>query len=378
MGIVSLLWHALAYTVVGIVLVWQVFSGTHITIVPSLPAAQRHRADTTGLFPVASTVQKTATSTPEQKASPLQIFQSIVQHVFTPTVPSSADIPAPKTPDQINAQTRTALVNILCVTKSGGYLHPISGSGVIIDGTGVILTSAHVGQYFLLRDYPTPGNVDCIVRTGSPAYPTYNAKLLYLPPVWVNANAAQIVAQDARGTGENDYSFLLVTSTTGGSPLPAAFAPVPITTNTPQRGDPVLLASYPAGFLEGSTITMSLYASSAFTTVAELFSFADLGTVDLLSVGGTVVSQAGSSGGAVVRQQDGALLGIIATATVGTTTASRDLHAITLAHIDRSLNAHGKGGLLQILSGDLQAKAAAFNATVAQTEKHQLIDVLEK
>jgi len=301
-------------------------------------------------------------------------FQTFVQAVSTPA-PSVATT---KTTEAVNTEARGALVNILCVTKVGGYFKPISGSGVIIDGVGVVLTNAHVGQYFLLRDYPTKDNVDCIVRTGSPAYPKYHAQLLYLPPSWVTKNANQIIVEQATGTGENDYSFLLITSTVDGSPLPDLLPAVPLTYKTPARGDPVLLAAYPAGFLDGANIETNLYASSAFTNVMDLFSFDNNGFVDLISIGGTVVSQAGSSGGAVVRQQDSALLGIITTATAGDTTAARDLRAITLAHIDRSLAAQGKGGLLQVLSGNLQAKADIFNTGIGQTEKQKLIEVLER
>jgi hypothetical protein len=84
--------------------------------------------------------------------------------------------------DALNAQTRSALVNILCSVGASGGVHPISGSGVFVDNRGVILTNAHIGQYFLLKDYPVQNNVDCVIRTGGPAQPHYRAKLLYLPP----------------------------------------------------------------------------------------------------------------------------------------------------------------------------------------------------
>lgn len=390
MNVFYSIWNFLTHAVLGVVLAAQMFFGgfaSHTTVSAPTPVMQKHAPSTTNLFPVATSAPKIATSTPtnpkpgEEKSGGYLSLPAGRQGLFAKeslAKPATPTVAIAKTSDQLNTRTRAALVNILCTTKAGGYLNPISGSGVVVDGAGVILTNAHVGQYFLLRDYPTPGNVDCIVRTGSPAQPAYRAELLYLPPVWIAKNANQIIAQEAMGTGENDYAFLLITSSTSGSPLPTAFAQVPITTDTPARGDGVLLASYAAGFLEGSIIQTSLYASSAFTTVAELFSFDAGGSVDVLSVGGTVVSQAGSSGGAVVRRQDGALLGIIATDTQGATTASRDLRAITLGHIDRSLAAQGNGGILQVLSGDLPAKAALFNSIVTPVEKQELVDVLNK
>jgi hypothetical protein len=141
----------------------------------------------------------------------------------------------------------------------------------------------------------------------------------------------------------------------------------------PNIGDPMLLAAYPAGFLSSEIITKSLYASSAVAFVTQLFSFdEDTSKVDLFSIGGTVVSQSGSSGGAVVRGTDGQLAGIIATATSGASTGERDLRAITVSHIDKSLAAQGKGGIIELLTGNVSAKAAEFNAQTAPTLTAQL------
>jgi hypothetical protein len=274
----------------------------------------------------------------------------------------------------VNSDTRVSLVNILCTPQGTGA---ISGSGIIVDGRGVILTNAHVAQFFLLQDYLPRGKVNCLIRTGSPAQPRYRAKLLYLPPTWLNANASQITEQHPTGTGENDYAFLQITDSVDSSPLPTKFPYVDMTTDRPHKGDPVLLAAYPAGFLEATTIQRDLYITSSFTTVETLFTFDDKKHVDLLSVGGTVVSQAGASGGSVIRQQDGALLAMIVTATEGATTAVRDLRAITMAHIDRSLATEGQVGIAALLTGDLSKKVGDFNANVAPELAKKLIDALK-
>jgi hypothetical protein len=77
----------------------------------------------------------------------------------------------------------------------------------------------------------------------------------------------------------------------------------------------------------------------------------------------------------VVRTYNGELAGLIATATSGTTTADRDLRAITVAYIDRSLRAAGKEGLVEFLSQNLDTIASGFAPTFAQ-EKQQLVSVL--
>jgi hypothetical protein len=319
------------------------------------------------------------TSTPP-KIAPAKSPPKAAATVAVPIVPQTLPPAPPRSinAEALNTQTRGGLVNILCMT-SGGGVHPVSGSGVFVDSRGVILTNAHIGQFFLLKDYPTQGNVDCVIRTGGPAQPQYHATLLYLPLPWVVANASQLTAPQAKGTGENDYAFLLVTDAVGTVTLPSAFPNLPMTTAEPDTNDSELLAGYPAGFLDGITIEKNLYPTSAYAKVTELYTFGEKNNVDLISIGGTIVSQGGSSGGAVVRTTDGKLEGIIATATSADTTAQRDLRAITIGHIDRSLAAQGQGGVSGLLlSQDLKTRAANFASTLAPQEKDLLIKAIER
>ncbi len=335
-------------------------------------------------FPIVKnkkTANLIATSTPKttKPAQNISAASGEPGQSSTSALATSVVIPLALPQSQVNDMARAAAVNILCTTRGGGYLNPISGSGVLISGAGVVLTNAHVGQYLLLRDYLVPGNVDCVVRTGSPATPKYHAQLLYLPPAWVDANASQITSDTELGTGENDYAFLLITSTTDpNGTLPAHFPYLPLTLDEPVQGLPMMIASYPAGYLQGITIEMSLYISTAISTVEQIYAFDDRGYPDVVSVGGTVVSQAGSSGGGIVRMQDGALQAIVATASAGDSTATRELHGITLAYINRSLNEAGLGGLIPLLKGDLKQKAADFAATTGASETQTLFKALKK
>lgn len=279
--------------------------------------------------------------------------------------------------ETLNINARAALVNILCISKSG--VGSISGSGTIIDPRGIILTNAHIGQFFLLKDYLSPNNVECTIRTGSPAVPKYHAELIYLPPAWVDANADQLKAEKAMGTGEHDYAFLRITSTTApGGTLPASFPSLSTAPSDPTIGEEVLLAAYPAGFLEGTSIERDLYITSAFTVVQKLFTFDEQGFIDVVSIGGTVVSQGGSSGGTVVRSRDGTLLGIITTATAGATTGDRDLRAIVVTHINRSMAEQGAGSIFELLAKDPATTAANFAADIAPHERQKLIEALSQ
>jgi hypothetical protein len=122
---------------------------------------------------------------------------------------------------------------------------------------------------------------------------------------------------------------------------------------------------------------MNLYTASTITTIKNIYTFDGNPQIDLISVGGTIVSQGGSSGGAAVRMQDGSLTGIIVTASSGATTAERDLRAITLAHINRSLISAGMGGIAGLLAGSASVKAAEFKEIIAPGLTKILIEAIE-
>lgn len=280
----------------------------------------------------------------------------------------------PKALESVNTETRTALVNILCETTSGSF-NPISGSGTIIDPRGVILTNAHVAQYVLLSTRPEL-RLSCTIRTGSPARPSYKASILFMPGSWVDKHANDIRASKPMGTGEHDYALLLITQTTDGSPLPAQFPFIPYDARETIgfTGDSVVVAAYPAEFTGGITTQMNLYASSAITQIRELLTFTDR-PVDLISVGGVILAQSGSSGGAVVNAW-GRLIAVVTTTSDGATTAERDLRAITLSYVDRALYQDSGVGLSTILSSDLKARNVLFMDSKAPGLAQKIIDQL--
>lgn len=376
MDVLNSLFAAFIKVIATFILAAQSLLGAFSSPVTYSPPVPEQSSTTTPSLPVASTtppIKHATTSTIKNMSTSLPVKTTTSKPLPIVSAPPTIDL------EVLNTQTRAAVVNILCTTSGGGTLRSISGSGVLIDSRGVVLTNAHVGQFFLLRDYPTLNNMDCIIRTGSPAQPMYRATLLYLPPAWIDANVSQLTAEHAQGTGEGDYAFLLITSSTNPvASLPASFPTVAMTSTSLNDGVGVLLAAYPAGFLDGTTIQKNLYIASAFTTVQKLFIFHSAPEADLTLVSGTVVSQGGSSGGAVVRAQDGKLSAIIVTDTDATTTATRDLYAITLSYIDRNLREQGLGGIAGLLSQDLSTAATSFMASTGNSEKQILIKALEK
>ncbi|HED37242.1 MAG TPA: serine protease [Ignavibacteria bacterium] len=282
--------------------------------------------------------------------------------------------------DLINQSSRLALVNILCTSKSGGSFNPISGSGVIIDKRGVILTNAHIGEYFLLENYPYNGFLNCIVRTGSPASSSYDATLLYISPTWIKNNADSITSQDPKGTGENDFAILLINSSLKkGKALPKEFPYIAtdISNSNNTVGSPVLIVGYPAGFLGGTAIQKNLYQASAFTNIKNIYTFSKT-TTDLVSVGGSIIAQKGSSGGGIISTITSKLLGIVVTSSSAFSTSDRDLNAITLAHINRSILKDIGVTLNDFLSSNLTGTTKHFNTNMQPGLTKILEDAINK
>ena len=275
--------------------------------------------------------------------------------------------------ETINTDARAALVNLLCTTNGQANLLPTTASGVLIDARGVILTNAHVAQYFLLSESKRT-NLECVVRYGAPAKALWKAEVLYVPPIWIEEHAKSITEERPTGTGEHDYALIRIKSALDGTPLPTAFPALTPDTreNIAFLDDPVLTASYPAEFLSGGGAQFSLYPVSALTTVRDLFTFGS-GKVDIISLGGIAAAQSGSSGGATVNAWS-RLVGIITTTSEGKTTAERDLRAVTLSYIDRDIGIQSGSNLSDLLSGDIAQKASDFNLNTAPNLVQLLLD----
>ena len=269
---------------------------------------------------------------------------------------------SPLPPETINVRARAALVNILCAPRGGGSLSPISGSGVIIDSQGVILTNAHVGQYVLLSEVPEI-DLSCTVRTGAPANAHWRARVLYISPSWVKKHALQLNEHRPIGSGEDDYALLIITDSITGAPLPQTFSYLPIDPrpHIAFLDDPILIATYPAEFVGGLVTQQNLYPASSFSTVQQFFTFGT-GSVDLFSVGGVIEAQGGSSGGAVVNMW-GYLVGIISTTSEGSTTAARDLRALSTNYIDTRLSVENGKNLALLLASNLADELLQFEKT---------------
>jgi len=280
----------------------------------------------------------------------------------------------------LNLKVRDAVTNIFCLSKGSGFFEPASASGVVIDPRGVILTNAHVAQYFLIRDYPVSNNIDCIIRTGSPAQPAYRASLLYISQTWIEENRQNLVLSNPQGTGEHDYALLLIREPINPSKkMPEMFPFLSAASHNElhERGQNVFVGSYPAGFLGGLSITKGLWLITSTTFIKDIYTFHE-DTADVYALGSVISTQEGSSGGAVVNALTGNLTGLITARTEGKTTDERELRALSLLYINDRLLAETGENLETFLHGDLLEKEENFRVNKAPQLKQILVNELEK
>jgi hypothetical protein len=277
----------------------------------------------------------------------------------TPAKPVVVESPAPSVDAKASDEglLKGAIVNIICLP--GGGLRGSSGSGVVVDPRGIVLTVAHVAQGFLLRDYPTKGAGTCYIRTGSPAKNAYTADLIFISPEWLQKNEATFLETNPSGTGEDDFAFLAIKSITS-TPLPSRFTYIPLSpANTEiEVKDQVGTGSYAAEFLSNSQIRSSLYPTIKFAAVDDVYTFSR-STIDIFSVAAGSAAQEGSSGGAVINSDD-RLIGLISTRTARTDLSQRSLQAITMDHIRRSFRSDTGSDLDSYLKADLPTLVSKF------------------
>jgi len=339
-----------------------------------LPIATSTQPAASGAFTIATTTQASTTSVakatttrvikptsgPTKKALPVSRDTPANPNTVSRVLNPYATAPLPF--ETINSIARAASVNIFCASRNGG-LRPISGSGAFIDSSGVILTNAHVAQYVLLAQ---SGKVDmyCHIRSGMPASARWIPQVMYIPPIWVEEHAVDISKSRPVGTGKHDYALLYVVSAIDGSPAPTRSPALSYDAREGIGfiGDTVLAASYPAEFLGATVTNFNLYPVTSISEIDDLFTLG-IGTVDVISIGGVIGAQSGSSGGAIVNAW-GRLIGVITTTSEGATTGERELRGITTSYISRDIESQSGFSLSLLLSGDPALQTAEFSARI--------------
>lgn len=340
----------------------------------------------TALEQVVEDIVRAASSTPVRPATTTTTVSPLPAGPITPQTPAPLTplpvpvVPAAPAPTQPvvpavdanlsdEALLKAAVVNIICLQEGG--LSGISGSGVIIDPRGIIMTVAHVGQQFLLRDYPAEDSGTCYIRTGSPAKNAYAAEPIFISPSWIEENPDAFFSSRPKGTGEHDFAFLAITRSVTSTPLPSRFPYIPLSPASTgiEEGERVGTGSYAAEFLSSSEVRSSLYPTIKFADIVDIYTF-DRNSSDIFSVAAGSAAQEGSSGGAVINGDD-RLIGIITTRTVKPDLSLRTLQAITIDHARASFRADMRENLDSYLKGDLSTLVQNFRGRAAG-----LLDIL--
>ena len=263
-----------------------------------------------------------------------------------------------------NSSPVEALVNIFCTYTTKEYVRTTTGTGYFIDNDGIILTNAHVAQFLLLEGIE--GSTKCIIRTGNPAEPTYEADLLYISPAWVQKHAKLITDEHPQGTGERDYALLYVTSSLDSTPKPRYFPALSFDSELMliSAVDTTVFASgYPAETLFAIEDALAeLIPKQATTSITELMTFTS-NYADIFTIAGSDIGEQGSSGGPVVNEA-GDAIGLISTRGDDAIFGEGSLRALTISYIDRTIKEETGFTLKQNLGGNLPFRAQLFKDTL--------------
>lgn len=277
--------------------------------------------------------------------------------------PTPAPAPQPAVDTSSLGTLKRATVNILC-SASGGSVRPITGSGVIFDSRGLIVTSAHIAQYYLLEGRPEVGTVSCTIRTGNPAKSAYYAQLVYLSAEWLKQNPDTLTTAVPKSSGAHDYAVLAITGSVSGS-LPTSFPAVSLATKDVAKGDEVTIAAYAAHSTSFSEVKANLALSTATALIKERYSL-DGKTVDVIGIYGGTSGDLGPSSGGPVMNAAGEIVGIISTGVTTGPYAARSMQAVTPAHMRRTFKSETGVSFSSYFARDINELVSGYQQTASE------------
>jgi len=286
----------------------------------------------------------------------------IAQKSVAQTKPNIQETPKEKVERELQPEGEMegladVVVNIICTQQKSGFTSASTGSGVLISSDGIVITNAHVAQFFLLEDAGYP--VDCaIYRENIPTF-GYRADIMYISPEWIQDNYKLISDPNPRGTGENDYALLQITKNTNPVlPLPSYFshAKINLDTNIYKERQPIEVAGFPGAPLSVFDLAKSGSLKTDDSKINEMFKFSNGSFIDIFSTEQTHVAARGASGGGLFYDND--LIGI--TVTTSSEGSGAKINAITTTYINKDLDSDYGKSLIEMISGDTENLKQTF------------------
>lgn len=244
------------------------------------------------------------------------------------------------------------VVNIICTSKQGNFTSAQTGSGVLVSSAGVVLTNAHVAHPFLLENHT------CLLYQKNNPYFGYRASLLYIQEEWVKKNRDIVTNTNPRGTGEDDYAFLLITSNSNpGGYMPSKFPYAKVSTDKAiyEVGQPISVGGFPGAPATLLDLARAGNLKTDDTEIYDVFTFSS-GPIDVISTENTPVAARGASGGGIFSNNN---LVALTVTTSGSGNSAR-INGITTAYIDRDMRSDIGIGISSFITGDLRARADNF------------------
>ncbi len=254
-----------------------------------------------------------------------------------------------------NENIEDAIVKISCKLQTNEANKTITGTGFVISQNGLVITNAHIAQFLLLQNDNSLGEIDCEARTGEDMETIYNTKLLYISPSWVIRNAHLISATEPRGTGENDFAFIYLTSNDNKKIENFAFIPsLTSPLEVSEHDSTVILVGYPLN----KSISQENTKTISTTTIKKMYTFGS-GLADLISLDNSPVGYQGASGSPVINHK-GESIGVVSTKEDDSTA----LNAISTSYINRTVYEETGFDINTMSKGNLDERAELFNETV--------------